>query len=299
MRARLALMLLWLATGPAAAEGLGWGRLFSNDGLGDAQDRWRTGAWTLSRVWGPDWNGRLPARPGEIVELRFHSEIIAPANLERPGRNDRRYAGILSLGLHTHYEQRGWQVSLGADLVFTGPQTGMDDLQSAIHRTLGVASPEAAAARQIPDAVYPTLVVELGREVDLGPARLRPFVEGQAGLETLLRAGADLTFGGHGAGGLMLREITTGQRYRGIAGAAPPGLSLTLGADIARVWDSALLPDGGSAVLSPSRSRLRAGVAWQGRGGASAFYGLSWLSREFRGQPEAQLVGSLTFNLRF
>ncbi len=97
----------------------------------------------------------------------------------------------------------------------------------------------------------------------------------------------------------MLRDGTTGQRYRGVRGDVVPGFSLSLGGDIARVFDSALLPEGGAAVLEPTRSRLRAGVSWQGAGGASVFYGLTWLSKEFSTQPEAQVLGSLSLNLRF
>ncbi len=97
----------------------------------------------------------------------------------------------------------------------------------------------------------------------------------------------------------MLRDGTTGQRYRGVRGDVVPGLSFSLGGDIARVFDSALLPEGGAAVLEPTRSRLRAGVSWQGAGGASVFYGLTWLSKEFSTQPEAQVLGSLSVNFSF
>ena len=100
------LLALPLAAGPAAAEGraiLGWGRLFDNDALGDMKDRWRTGSYVLSVVTGPDWSGRLPDRPGEILEFRLRGEVIAPANLVTPAAGDRRYAGIVSAGVHTHF----------------------------------------------------------------------------------------------------------------------------------------------------------------------------------------------------
>jgi hypothetical protein len=43
---------------------------------------------------------------------------------------------------------------------------------------------------------------------------------------------------------------------------------------------------------------LRAGVAWRGpRFGV--FYGVTWLSPEFVGQPDAQLLGSLRFRMNF
>lgn len=299
----VAAALLAAGTGGAALaepmQLLGWGRIFSNDGLGDGQDRWRTGAYTVSLLRGRGWSGDLPPALGELLEFRARAEIIAPANLSRPAAGDRRYAGVLSFGLHSHARLAGFDTSLGLDLAVTGPQTGLDDFQRAMHDLLGAAAPQAALG-QIGDAVHPTLLAEIGRSLPLGSAaELRPFVEAQAGLETYVRLGADLTLGRYGQGALMLREATTGQRYRALADDPSPGFTLVLGGDIAHVWDSALLPGGEAAVLKDSRSRLRAGLAWQGRGGASGFYGLSWLSEEFEGQTEGQLVGSLSLALIF
>lgn len=36
----------------------GYGRLITNDIIGDGQDRWRTGSVTMSRAWGYRWDGR-------------------------------------------------------------------------------------------------------------------------------------------------------------------------------------------------------------------------------------------------
>lgn len=47
---------LTVAVGSAQAdpyEKLGYGRLMTNDFLGDGEDRWRTGSWTSSRAWVP------------------------------------------------------------------------------------------------------------------------------------------------------------------------------------------------------------------------------------------------------
>lgn len=278
---------------------LGWGRAFTNDGLGDFKDRWRTGSYTVSRVRGPTWSGELPTAFGDLLEFRARAEIVAPERLDVVPPGDRRYAGILSLGVHNHIEMDGFETSLGADLVMIGPQTGMDDVQSFIHRLLDYPEP-LVASTQIPDALYPTLVAEVARNLDLveDRATVRPFVEVQAGLETFLRAGVDLSFGGYGQGALMLRDQVSGQRYRAVVGDHVPGLTFTLGGDIARVFDSHLLPESGQAKLSDSRSRLRAGMAWQGKS-ASAFYGLAWLGKEFETQPEPQLVGTISFSLRF
>ena len=62
--------------------------------------------------------------------------------------------------------------------------------------------------------------------------------------------------------------------------------------------ESVFLPDGGAAVLTPTRDRLRAGYLWQGEK-AFVFSGLTYLSPEFDSQPEGQLVGSLTLSFDF
>lgn len=297
-----ALFLLPLCEAALAQERvtLGWGRMFSNDGIGDTKDRWRTGAYTISRLRGPSWSGELPAGFGEILELRLRTEMIAPANLSNPAAGDRRYAGLVTLGLHTHFDWQGIETSLGTDLTFSGPQTGIGRFQSALHDLLDTTSPDPALDNQIADGVHPTLVVELGRSIALGgQGTIRPFAEAQAGLETFVRVGADLSFGGYTQGALMLREQTTGQRYRGVRGDVVPGFTFTLGGDIAKVFESDLLPEGGAADLAEERSRLRAGLAWQGDHGGAVFYGLTWLSKEYEGQPEGQVLGSLNFNLSF
>ncbi|MBK6466653.1 MAG: lipid A deacylase LpxR family protein [Rhodobacter sp.] len=301
LAAAVVIMGLGLGSGDSVAQDrvtLGWGRMFSNDGIGDGKDRWRTGSYTISRVRGRSWSGALPATFGEILEFRARTDIIAPESLRFVPPGDRRYAGVLTFGLHTHFDMKGFETSLGADLAITGPQNRLSDVQEALHDIFG-ATPPLVASSQIPNGFYPTLVVETGRRFDLGgTAHLRPFVEVQAGLETFVRGGFDLSFGSYGSGALMLRDQASGQRYRAVAGGLTPGLTFSLGGDIARVFDSAILPDGGAAVLSDTRSRLRAGVAWQGER-ASAFYGLSWLGREFEGQRDDQLVGSLSLTLRF
>lgn len=295
--ALLALLLTILPIA-ALAEGravLGFGRLFTNDGLGDMKDRWRTGSYTVSVVTGPVWRGTLPDRPFEILEYRFRGEIVAPANLSRPGRDDRRYAGVLGLGVHTHFDMGGFETRLGLDVMGTGPSTGIGRFQTWAHNLFDLDKPDLR--RQIPNGLHPMLSAELGREFALGGARLRPFVEAQAGYETLVRGGFDLTLGQFGQGRVMLRDLTTGQRIAGTRRDDQHGVSLVLGGDIARVWDSVLLPDDGPAA-EETRERLRAGLHWQGDRG-EMFYGLTWLGREFEGQPNGQTVGSIRLRLRF
>lgn len=308
LRAGLAVALVLGAAGGTVAEErvtLGWGRLFTNDLIGDGKDRWRTGSYTVSRVRGPAWSGPEGGGLdgvgfGQIVEMRAHAAAISPASLTVPVAGDRRYAGVLSLGLASHFGWQGAQVALGAEMALTGPQTGVGSFQRRAHRLTGMLPPSAAVlAAQIGNRLHPGVNAEIGRDLALGgESRLRPYIEARAGLETLLRVGADVTFGQLGQDDLMLRDSGTGVRFRAVEGTRTEGISLTLGGDVARVFDTALLPAGGAAVASDSRYRVRAGVHWQGTR-AAAFYGLTYLSPEFEAQPEGQLVGALSLNLRF
>lgn len=280
----------------ASIRQLGFGMLIVNDSFADMRDRWQSASVATSRVYGRGWDGALPGQAGEIIEVRFGVQIVTPANLAAPGV-DRPYGTALSLGLHTHLAHRGWETALGGDLVMTGPQTGLDEVQDNLHRAFGLVGPSAAMrATQIADGLHPTLVVETGREVSFGRARLRPFVEGRAGAETLLRGGVDLMFG-QGAGDLMARDPVTGHRYRAVGGDGT-GLGFVLGGDIAHVSDSVFFPGTSLVTMEDSRTRLRAGLGWQGET-AGGFYGLTWLSPEWKGQPEGQLVGALRVNFRF
>ena len=163
---------------------------------------------------------------------------------------------------------------------------------------LGLQKP-SVFGNQIGNGIHPTLVAETGRSLTLpGSTVLRPFVEAQVGAEDFVRVGGDLMLGGFGDGALMLRDPVTGQRYQGIPGTRTTGFSYTIGGDVARVFDSIYLPDGGAAVLSDNRSRVRAGVNWQGES-SQVFYGVTYLGPEFEAQTQGQFVGSVNLRLRF
>lgn len=295
----VALVILPQDAAAQSRERIGYGRLITNDYLADGRDRWRSGSVSSSRVWARGWSGILPDVPGDLLELRFGAEIISPSNLVTAAPGDRPYAGLLSAGLHTHFERLGTEFALGADLVVVGPQTRLDDLQGAFHDLVGVDKASSATrAAQVGNGVYPTFVGEVGREFDLSAnARMRPFLEVRAGIETLARAGVDVTIGDVGRGGLMVRDAVSGQRYRTVAGEFQ-GTAFVLGGDIASVADSNLLPSSSGVEARDARSRLRAGVHWQGEQTA-VFYGLTWLGKEFEDQNEGQLVGSVRLDFSF
>ncbi|MDQ2093800.1 lipid A-modifier LpxR family protein [Rhodalgimonas zhirmunskyi] len=285
---------------PSSYRYLGYGRLISNDLFGDRQDRWRTASFVSSRLFGTEWTGQPPARLGQLLEFRLGAEIIAPRYINAPAwAIDRPYATSESLGLHSHARRGGVDIAAGLNAVITGPQTGLERVQRAAHEAAGIAPASAAVkASQIGNGFYGQLVLEAGRPIALGPqAELRPFVEAQAGVETLVRAGVDLSFGRlGGAGELLIRDGVTGQRYRTLGQQGKSGLGFVLGGDIAHVEDSIYLP---GALLRQDRTRLRAGLHFQNKSGYAGFYGVTWLGPEAQGQGEGQLVGSLRIKLNF
>lgn len=301
LRAALLLTLGLCSTAPALAQDrqtLGYGRLFNNDFLGDGQDRWRTGSYTLSVIRGPEWTGALPTTMGTVMEYRGRGETIAPSNLAAPAPGDRRYAGVLSFGAYTHFARGPAELTMGGALVATGPQTGVASFQKLAHELLNATDPSPATATQIGDAIYPTVLASATLPLEIGDGiTARPFVEAQAGVETYLRVGGDLIIGRLDSDNLKLRDEVTGQLYNGTHDDSM-GLSFVVGGDVALVGDSYYLTSKDGYQLESTRTRLRAGVNWQGDL-SGVFYGVTWLSEEFKGQPEGQVVGSVNLRINF
>ncbi|MBF9034625.1 DUF2219 family protein [Rhodobacterales bacterium HKCCE2091] len=300
---RLPAVLLAVATmlcsAPAVAQEhrtLGFGRFLTNDVI-DQEDRWRTGGLTLNWVRGTEWTGQLPSRPFDILEYRFRANLITPADTANPAPGDRLFAGTLSFGLHTHFDWNGTEVSAGVDLAEVGEQTGLRNFQRSLHDRFGW-DPVTTGPFEIEDQWLLHATVEFGREYNLGFGRLRPFAEVQSGLENLARVGADLTIGEFGRGALMLRDVNTGQRYVGVRSEDPSGLSLILGADAAWVESSVYLPESLGYEIEPFRGRLRAGVATE-IGPLGVFAGATYLTEEFVGQPEGQVLSSVNITFNF
>ncbi|MBI1417774.1 MAG: DUF2219 family protein [Limimaricola sp.] len=299
------LALAFLYTPVARADGwfggrttLGYGRLFDNDQLGDGMDRWRSGAYAVSVIRGKSWDGALPTTPGELLEYRFRAEIIAPRYLNGPGSDDRPYVGALSFGVHTHFQAAGQEVALGADVVAIGPQTGLGDFQTALHKALSMPTPRVLDT-QLGNQVQLGATLEVGHNFRLNDRlTVRPFFEAQAGVENLFRLGTDVIIGAVGQTDMLVRDVPTGQFYRAVEG-QPNGFGYVLGADFASVGRSIYYPADRGITPESTRYRVRAGLHWQIAEKVSFFYGATYLSPEFVGQPEGQVVGSLKLNFNF
>ena len=268
-------------------------------GTGDILDRWRTGAVSAHLFHGTGWRESGAVAPGEVLELRFRGEIMSPESIDNPEPGDRPYAASLSFGVHTYGRSGPLEYRFGADLVFTGPQTGLSELQRKLHKAMLLPDPSAAADEQIGDAAYLTFSGEAVRAMPFGAdASLRPFAAARAGDETLARVGLDLVGGSLASGGLLLRDVSTGLLFEGTRGARD-GFGWALGLDVAAVADSVYLPDDGRFPgPETGRGRLRGSVVWAGDTW-SASGGLTWLGEEFEGQRAGQLVGAVGLTLAF
>ncbi|MEL7253413.1 MAG: lipid A-modifier LpxR family protein [Pseudomonadota bacterium] len=299
--AMCAMLCLTSQTFAAERTKQGYGLMITNDVLGDSHDRWRTGSFESSLVFAPDWTGQAPARFGELLELRFNGEVVSPEDATNPRPLDRRYGQAVSLGLHTHFQPGRFDYALGLDVVVTGSQLGLDDVQEAVHEVLGGrdASPAVLAA-QISNGVHANGVFEAGYPSQLGQAtQLRPFMELRAGTETLARVGFDLTIGRYGSSGLLVRNPVSGHRLSAVEDGPYSGFSWVFGADMAYVDNSVFIPSSGPVRLEDVRSRVRAGVHWRTQAGTAIYYGVSWLSEEFNTQRQPQVVGSLQLRVKF
>lgn len=300
---RLALLAAALSAGlPLASlaeprQTIGWGRSFNNDYFGDYDDRWRTGSYTLSWVRGRSSYDGSAVPFGDIIEYRFRNEIIASSH-DAGAPGDRPYAGIIAVGAHTHFDWKQIEISLGADAVAIGPSTHVSAMHEWFHEHFSSPTPQYLAD-QLPDQLHLGVTAEAAWPVRVSPMlTLRPFVELQGGVEDIARLGADVILGVVGHDDLLLRDTVTGQIYRGSEGPVI-GFALMAGADWAAVGGSVYLPEADGFEATDHRLRLRGGVHWQIAPTMSFFYGLTWLSEEFVGQPEGQLIGSVKLNLNF
>ncbi|WP_158547425.1 lipid A-modifier LpxR family protein [Rhodovulum sp. 12E13] len=301
---------LALALGPLALADAAWAQEDQTLGIAitgsnddflapDILDRWRSGALSVHGVRGPGWPPAGDVRFGEVLELRFHGQILSPESVDNPAPGDRPYATSLSFGVHSHWRQGGFDLRAGADLVITGPQTGLSDLQEALHEAQDLPDPSAAADEQIGDAAYLTVSAEAARPWALGRVvTVRPFAEARVGDETYLRVGADLLGGSLASGGLLVRDYATGHLVEAVRGPAT-GFGWSAGLDIAAMGASAYLPgDDGRPGPEDTRARARVGAMWAGERW-SVFAGTSYLTEEFEGQDEGQIVGALAITFGF
>ena len=152
---------------------------------------------------------------------------------------------------------------------------------------------------QIGNSFHPTALGEIAYPVRMSDrAQVRPFVQAQYGVEDILRVGADMIIGPVGQDDMWLRDSASGQLYSGVESRGV-GNSVVLGFDYGLVGDSAYFPSSFGTVAEDERLRARVGVHSRFGERISFFYGVTYLSEEYVGQPEGQFIGSLKLNFNF
>lgn len=307
MRVAILAALGVMHAGLAQAEGFAWpkldtvvgvSRLFNNDFLGDGNDRWRTGSYEVSVTFGEQVLDGLPTTAFALMQYRLRSEILAPADLSlATAFPDRPYAGVIGLGAFTHFEKGAYNVSYGGELVFVGPSTGVGRFQKWAHKQIGAQAP-MMLAEQLPDHIYPTVQGEISRNMRAGDTLFRPFAEAQVGVESYARVGIDAIFGKNLSRNFFVREPITGHLVSNVRSSNDRSFGFMMGGDVAYVGDSKLLPESRGYTVESMRPRARAGFVYEGED-AGLFYGLTWLGKEFEGQKESQVTGSLNVKFNF
>lgn len=293
---RVACICLWcgIAGQPLLAfEYLGSARLFTNDALADRHDRWRSFSYQAGLLLAPqDAFSTL-----DMVEFRFGVEAVTPWNMNDPAPDDRPFAGILRFEVHGYFDANPFEMSAGVGLSGTGSQTGVDRLIKPLHADRQYLSDESRDD-QIGDDLYAELDLEVARRFrPVSGVAVRPYFRLRAGLEDLYTVGADFLVGQAAATSMRVRDHVTGHLMPQTR-SPDQGAAFSLGGDVSYVEDTALLPDARGLMVEDIRWRVRGGVLWRADR-FQAFYGATWLSREFSAQPESQVIGSIHLNWVF
>ena len=146
--------------------------------------------------------------------------------------------------------------------------------------------------------IYPTVQGEISRDVRFNNMMLRPFAEAQIGVESYVRVGFDAIFGKNVSENFFVREPITGHLVTNVRHSDDRSYGFMLGGDVAYVGDSKLLPQDRGYEARKSRPRARASFLYEGEN-SGFFYGVTWLGKEFEGQTNSQVTGSLNVKFNF
>lgn len=280
---------------------LGYGRLVTNDLLGDGKDRWRTGSVSAFRMYVQEDVDLKHLKLGQAVELRTHFEVVAPSDLQDDSGGDRPWGGAISLGLHSPFHYGSLQMSLGADVHVIGQNSGLTGFQQDLHNGLGVKhAGDAVSNNQIKDETVMGGAAAAAYPIGLSDrVQARPYGEVRAGLEDVASVGMDVYFGALDATPAMSRDPVTGHRYPvEVEQNQDRGILFSLGYDFTDVQKSRFLPRSAGVSHVETRSRTRMGMTFK-RGSWSVFGGLTLRGKEFEGQEDEQMLGSIRLFSRF
>jgi hypothetical protein len=272
---------------------------FTNDYIGDGRDRWRSGGYTLSYGFEDD-------KIGTPFNLQLRSEIISAWDSSKQAdTDDRLYVGAIGIGAFATKRYGFTDISLGGEILAVGDQTGVAKFQGAFHDILGFSggyNPGEQPHSHLANAFTGILAAEAAMNYYVGSNTVvRPFVGGQYGYETFLRAGADVVIGNMSNAERWIRDPISGfiQPSSSQKSNYMEGYSLVAGFDVTTISESAFFPDHGDVELEPMRIRSRLGLQKGFSNGFSIFYGATHLTKEFSTQYEGQTVGTISIESFF
>lgn len=300
--------------------------IFWNDFLVDGQDRWKSGGITQSytvpervfetQPWTPWRDDRASG-----IEVQLRGLVVTPDNTAAPrlGPEDRPYAQYLGLGGYLRSDTRprpaplgttmGIEDRVGVELGWIGEPLFFFDAQDQLHGMIGMGETHATEGNTVGDGVLANLearrTLRFHRDMGAADVALAPYVDLSLGMrQTSARVGVNGFVGDDLSARHWNMDSATGAVIPGAWQARPgPHWALFAGADIGAVANDALL--GGTAGLSgpsaepePVVARARAGLV-VGWGRVAVSYGVAWLSPEFEGQGDGQLIGAVAVKLPF
>ena len=271
---------------------------YSNDYIGDGQDRWRSSSNTTFLGY------QDGIASGISHDIRVRTETISPyAKSIEEGALDRPYVGSLGAGIFLSQRVGFTDFNIGGEVLAVGEQTQVQNVDAAFHDITGIDgyNPDEFSPVHLDNALTGMLSGEAATNYYVGSrGSLRPFVAAQYGYETYMRAGADFIFGNYSIAEKFVRDPVSGfiQPSSQNRSEAMYGFSLVAGIDITAMTSSNFIPDDADVEFQPGK--LRARLGGQAKiGPASVFYGATHLTKEFKSQEEGQTVGTVSVQFPF
>lgn len=288
-----------MLSGAFLGKSAGRADAFTNDFIGDGQDRWST----FSSMNSSMYQGGLI---GGKSEFRFRSELITPWGDGRQPRNaDRIHAQVIGLGLFNEREIGNLNLKFGGEAIVTGDITGLAATQSFVHNVFGFGNGYNRAEdnpRELDTGLHGQGHFEASYDFNAGEYLLvRPFAGYKHGFETGATVGADVVLGNLSRANHWSRDPVSGFLIPAERAAADTlkfgNVAIIAGYDITSMSSSELFPeDGVSMTDSYTRTRLGAQIDI---GIGQWFIGGSQIGEQFNGQYEPQTVGVISFDFVF
>lgn len=275
----LVMVAIFCTLGTSAVQGEVYSSgIMYNDTFDLQNDRWQTGSYQKSLVFGQD-------------EFRLRTEISAPSNLERPDtHNDRVYASILSLGYYKHHEISNTYWNYGITLNAVGSKTQLHNIQNTIHKVLGLNVPIGIDETIIGNDMFLGSQAEIGMFLSIGGIReIVPYFRVETGIQDKLSIGADFVLV-RDQNRVLIRDRLTEQPIYEFSDRDQWEVKPFAGLTYSYVAsDYALDHNSSNVQLTNNQYKLRGGI-YISKGNLGISIAPTIMSPEFRGQSESQLT---------